>query len=665
MTARQPQRRRSAALRNSPMHAYYRARVKEFMAQSPEVVVGALTSRSALEFRGNERQQVRAWKDEVQLLRSAFAQIPRAQKWSLILEYSMRRLERRPDAVILAPGVIIVIEFKMGAKSHDKSQCEQVEDYALCIRDFHGASRDFIIVPIVCAEHAAHTDSMRPSVVDRVASTILTNARDLPSALRLAAALMQVARSLTGQAFDSGHYSPTPTIVEAVREIYRTHSVAAIWRTDAEGAALLQTARRLRYWVLQARQRKEHILCVVTGTPGAGKSLLGLDLILAESVGRVAGEAAAMLTGNRPLVHVLKRALAADANSRGGAGGVDRALDGALQTLLGYLRQHADEKAEAPPERVIVFDEAQRAWDAATGQELLQRRRSEPALFLEILQRLPWACLVCLVGPGQEINRGEGGMRLWDDALKEEAAAGHPWRVVAATSSSVKRPLRSEVDPTMHLPSSVRAFRNPRYTQWVDTLLSGQIAEAARIATDMLIPPAFLTRDLSELKQWLTLRRRGGRRIGLLMSSGAVRLAAEGIHPPPHSSELSKIECWFLKSLPDFRSSDSLEVPLSEFGCQGLELDYVGLCWGGDLLWSPTQLRWLPRKMKSPRWQAIRKLEAAQFRMNAYRVLLTRAREGLCIYVPQGSAEDTTRLSSEFDDLAQTLLQAGIPAANL
>jgi hypothetical protein len=307
MTSKQLPRRRGATLRNSPMHAYYRARVKEFMAQSPEVVVGALTSRSALEFRGNERQQVRAWKDQVQLLRSTFTQIPKAQKWGLVLEYSMRRLERRPDAVILAPGVIIVIEFKMGAKSHDTSQCEQVEDYALCIRDFHSASREFTIVPIVCAEYATHTDSIRPTIIDRVASTIFTNARDLPSALRLAASLVKSARALTGQAFDSGHYSPTPTIVEAVREIYRAHSVAAIGRTDAEGIALLRTAQRLRHWVLQARKRKEHVLCVVTGTPGAGKSLLGLDLVLAESVGRVAGEAAAMLTGNRPLVHVLKR----------------------------------------------------------------------------------------------------------------------------------------------------------------------------------------------------------------------------------------------------------------------------------------------------------------------------------------------------------------------
>jgi len=182
----------------------------------------------------------------------------------------------------------------------------------------------------------------------------------------------------------------------------------------------------------------------------------------------------------------------------------------------------------------------------------------------------------------------------------------------------------------------------------------------------MTNPPAFLTRELEGLKHWLRLRRRGGRRPGLLMSSAAVRLVAEGIPRPPMSSELKDIESWFLKSWPDFRGSDSLEVPLSEFGCQGLELDYVGLCWGGDLIWSSKEGRWIPRKMSAPVWQIIRRDEKAQHRLNAYRVLLTRAREGVCIYVPKGVTHDETRSASEFDAIASTLLAAGcIPISTI
>ena len=305
-----------------------------------------------------------------------------------------------------------------------------------------------------------------------------------------------------------------------------------------------------------------------------------------------------MLTGNRPLVHVLKGALIADAAPRTTDPGVKRALDGALQTLLGYLRQHAAEDAAPPPERVVVFDEAQRAWDEETGQKLLQRRRSEPELFLEILHRSQWSCLVCLVGPGQEINRGEGGMALWGVAL----AQGSVGRSDVACRGSRIRGARElaavEIDPAFHLSGDIRAYRNAGYDQWVDAVIVRATNRAAELARSMAIPPAFVTRDIAQLRAWLRVRGRGGRRPGLLVSSGAVRLVAEGLPPPPMSADLKEIENWFLKWSPDFRGSDSLQRPLSEFGCQGLELDYVGLCWGGDLIWSRTLSRWAPRSMR-------------------------------------------------------------------
>jgi hypothetical protein len=465
--------------------------------------------------------------------------------------------------------------------------------------------------------------------------------------------------SLPWREFDTAGYNPTPTIVEAARAVYAGHSVVEIGRTDAEGKALQHTAERLRYWAVEAREREEHIVCLVSGTPGAGKTLLGLNLVLADGAGRVAGEPAVMLTGNRPLVHVLRGALIADARARSDNGVLRRAVQGALQTLLDYLRQHTTEGVNPPPEHVVVFDEAQRAWDAETGQKLLQRRRSEPELFLEILRRLPWACLVCLVGPGQEINRGEGGMALWADALSREASAARPWRVVAPPSSMIEGSFPIDVDQALHLASGLRAYRNAGFGEWVDALLSADVDHARQLARAMTSVPAVVTRELGAMKEWLLLRRRGGRRPGLVVSSGATRLVADGLLPAPMSNELHAIENWFLRCWPDFRGSDALEIPLSEFGCQGLELDYVGLSWGGDLVWSQNPPSWMPRRMRAPTWQVIRRTDAARYRLNSYRVLLTRAREGVCIYVPRGSADDPTRSPLEFNAIAEALVAAG------
>ncbi len=228
-------------------------------------------------------------------MRWAFSEVKGSGEWGLLLEYSLRRLGRRPDAVILAPGVIIVVEFKMGAEKHVAHHVEQVEDYALCIRDFHAYSRGFVVAPVVCAEHAPRVVAVRHSVIEAVASVILTNARDLPEALQMAASLgASNAPSVSWRDFDSGGYNPTPTIVDAARAVYAGHSVREIGRSDADGMALQRAAERLRHWILEARRDGQHIVCLVSGTPGAGKSLLGLNLVLADGAGRVAGEPAVM-----------------------------------------------------------------------------------------------------------------------------------------------------------------------------------------------------------------------------------------------------------------------------------------------------------------------------------------------------------------------------------
>jgi hypothetical protein len=286
------------------------------------------------------------------------------------------------------------------------------------------------------------------------------------------------------------------------------------------------------------------------------------------------------------------------------------------------------------------------------------------------MSRSEWACLICLVGPGQEINRGEGGLPLWGGALLEAAQKGRGWQIFGAPQAIGGGPdvgvhglfegspagIMIEADSRLHLSNSIRSYRSPLQVRWVSALLNGELEAAADIAGRMAQPPALISRDLQQVKAWLKQRRRGGRSAGLLTSSGAVRLVAEGIPPAPRSNELDAIAHWFLKPYSDYRSAGALETPLSEFGCQGLELDYVGLCWGGDLLWRDS---WIPRNMAAPNWRELSKEDRRRHRINGYRVLLTRARAGLVIYVPQGDPEDDTRRPSHFDATAQALVAAG------
>lgn len=650
--------------------SFYSATVPEFLATPPDQIIGQLSSRHVIYHAAAQAEQIRAWEAEIAILRQSFLGLDGdTPAWTILIESPLFRLGKRLDAVVLAPGVVAVIEFKIGAKSYLPSHCAQLERYALSLKDFHEASQTRLIFPILCAEHAPPV-SPTNGITDGVANLIFANRETLVDAFRSIQKLCDSsAPPLDGSGFDFSDYRPTPTIVEAAQALYAGHAITDIGRGDAADEELQRAADALRTIASEAEAHRKKVVCFVTGAPGAGKTLLGLDLALK---GRSGTRPAALLSGNRPLVHVLTEALATDSARRSGKPKLEAKYeaDGAIQNLLGYLKEHTD--GGNPPEHVIVFDEAQRAWSAEVGQELMGRPKSEPSLFLEILDRLDWSCLVCLVGPGQEINRGEGGLPLWASALAETVRDGANWEVIAASPAidggemvagdglaSVAEfmtvPLRR--DPRLHLANAIRSYRNPQHGLWVAALLESDIKKAKALAAQMSSPPAYLTRDLNAARAWLRERRKGGRSVGLLCSSGAVRLVGEGVPPAPRSNELGPIGHWFLKPYSDFRSGSALETPMSEFGCQGLEVDYAGLCWGGDLIWEKSV--WLPRMMRAPRWQIVREAEKHRFRLNGYRVLLTRARAGLVIFVPKGSEDDHTRLPSEYDLTADTLLEAG------
>lgn len=650
--------------------AFYAASVAEFLADTDDAILGRLSARHVSQFASAERDQVIAWVREIEILRRAFLSLGvGCETWSILLEVPLLRLNQRLDAVVLASGRVMVVEFKIGAKRYEAADRQQVERYALSLRDFHEVSRSRLIVPILCAEDAP-ARPFRPDVLDGVARTLEANRHTLADALT---AVKTESYDLDDPEhwfeFDNSPYRPTPTIVEAAQALYAGHQIAEIGRGDAADAELQEAADALDDIVAQARARAGKTVCFVTGAPGAGKTLLGLNLALK---GRTGETSSALLSGNPPLVHVLTEALAEDAARRGKLTKAEarRRAEAAIQNLLGYLKEHRD--GAIPPEHVVIFDEAQRAWDAEVGKKLMGREESEPAAFLNILDRLGWACLVCLVGPGQEINRGEGGLALWGEALVDAARRGRPWTIVAAPQavrggedvagagliSTLAHTLDIREERRIHLANSIRAYRNALHGQWVAALLDSDLAKARRLTLDMTGPPAVITRDLDTAKAWLRDRRRGGRSVGLLVSSGAVpRLIAEGVPPAPRSNELDAIAHWFLKPYTDYRSSGALEIPMSEFGCQGLEIDYAGLCWGGDLIWGAGG--WTPRQLSAPNWRAVRDEDKRRFRVNGYRVLLTRARAGLVVYVPAGEPEDPTRAPEAFDGIASALVEAG------
>jgi hypothetical protein len=539
----------------------------------------------------------------------------------------------------------------------------------MSLRDFHEVSQRRTIVPILCAERAPSREILA-RVTDGVSNVLHVNQDTLAEAFMAVRHQSYEVHDVGDgwHEFDQSPYRPTPTIVQAAQALYAGHQIADIGRGDAADEELRLAANALDEIVAEARAGACKTVCFVTGAPGAGKTLLGLNLALK---GRAGETSSALLSGNPPLVHVLTEALAEDAAKRSSLPMAEarRQAGAAIQNLLGYLREHNE--TSDPPEHVVVFDEAQRAWDAELGEKLMGRSQSEPEMFLSILDRLAWACLVCLVGPGQEINRGEGGLALWGQALVAASKQGRPWRVVAAPQAlrggadvagpglipSAGHGLTLKEDRRIHLANSMRAYRNALHGRWVAALLEGRIDEARRLSLEMAAPPAILTRDLSAAKAWLLDRRRGGRTVGLLASSGAVRLIADGVPPTPRSNELGAIGHWFLKPHSDFRSSGALEIPMNEFGCQGLELDYTGLCWGGDLIWKGGH--WLPRQMRAPKWQVQQSADKKRYRINGYRVLLTRARAGLVIFVPQGDASDPTRDPAELDATATALERAG------
>jgi hypothetical protein len=651
--------------------AYYTAGIATFMADATETILGALSVRSGTV----EASQRDAWVAEIAVLKTALA----ACDGTLFIEFDVPRIGSRIDAVLIAGAAVIVIEFKVGEREFRVAHRNQVWDYALDLKNFHQASHQAAIVPILVATEAVDSGPhLLPAADDGVYPPIMCNAERLGEAIRLALdATYGSAAPLDALAWARAAYQPTPTIIEAAQALYAHHSVDAIARHDAGAQNLGVTSARVEEIIESARREGRKAIVFVTGVPGAGKTLVGLNVATRKRDD--VPTHAVFLSGNGPLVRVLSEALARDevAQQRRKK---DSTRKGVIQQKIKAFIQNVHHFRDAglnsngpPPDRVVIFDEAQRAWNREMTSEFMRRKKgrpgfseSEPEFLLSYLNRhSDWAVVICLVGGGQEINRGEAGISAWLDAVSArfiewtayisptltdtEYDAGHALQTLGNKAAVVQ-------DASLHLSVSMRSFRAEHVSKFVKAVLDREVGEAR----DLLVKfspryPIAMTRDLGRAKSWIRAHARGSERFGLVASSGAQRLK-------PHAVDV-RVEVdpvhWFLNDRDDTRSSFYLEDAATEFQVQGLELDWVCVTWDADFRFG--QNDWSCHAFVSSRWQNVKKLDRRQYLRNAYRVLLTRARQGMVIFMPPGDPNDATRTPEYYDSTFSYLRSVGIP----
>jgi hypothetical protein len=648
------------------MRPWFAQNLGEFRSQTPAQIAASLAYEQAARFGTLELKQRDSWEASAALLQDALAEGDAT--WHIFMECDLLRLEKRADAILLTDRAIFMLEFKMGTQKPDLNDLRQTDNYAMDLHDFHAGSRGLPIIPVLIAPSLPQRDLDLPLFWHGVAPVMVANAamlRDIVA--RAQAAIPRPAKPIDANAWAHAAYRPVPSVLEAARLLYRRNAVPDIGATRADAHNLTRTTDAIARVIAKAKTKDGRYVVFVTGIPGAGKTLCGLNLVF----GALRESGAAFLSGNVPLVTVLREALARDAAPQGGAAfqAAERAARTALQNVHRFLEHHVIHAHETPEARIIVFDEAQRAWDQAQATRDGQRRKShlslsEPAHTLEIMARHDgWSVIVALIGNGQEINTGEAGLAEWGRVI----AASPSWRAVAAQRSITAADPAQRLakgaapwlafDDDLDLQTPIRSLRSSRGTEWVDAVLRGDARAACAIAEATPELPYYITRDAKAWRAALRARTRGLRRAGLVASAGARRLRAEGL-----GVQVPDIADWFLKRWPDIRSSEALETFATEYDCQGLELDVVGLAWGGDFLRYAGQ--WRARRFVGHRWQIVRGAEEQRYILNTYRVLLTRARYETIIWVPPGSASDdpfhdATRPSAEMDALADFLRASG------
>jgi hypothetical protein len=649
---------------------WYGAPIPKFVAAPAENVVGQITFNSDFAIMPTQRD---AWRAQIEFLRSHL----KGLTGSIFFEFNIPRMGRRIDVVLVIGPVIFAIEFKVGEKTFDRAAIDQVWDYGLDLKNFHEASHHASVIPILIATEATECPPIELSAdADKLFRPIVVDPGSFRGILETALAKISGA-AVDADAWARASYHPTPTIIEAARALYAQHSVEAIARFDAGAQNLHITSRRIEELVNEAQAKGRKRICFVTGVPGAGKTLVGLNLATRREENEPTH--AVFLSGNGPLVAVLREALTRDEVARRRKQGekvrkgkVGESVKAFIQNVH-HFRDDALIDSGPPIEHVVIFDEAQRAWNLRqTANFMLRKKRvarfadSEPEFLVSFMdRRKDWAVIVCLVGGGQEINTGEAGIDAWLDAVNRrfpdwemfissrltdsEYAAGRVLDIVR------ERP-RTHFDDSLHLAVSMRSFRAENVSLFVKALLDCDKAGAKKAFAELSARyPIAVTRDLNAAKRWIRDRARGTERYGLVASSKAMRLKPYAIDirvsvDPVH---------YFLNDKHDTRSSYYLEDAATEFQVQGLELDWVCVGWCGDFRFNGSG--WDYHDFRGDRWCNISNPDNRNYLRNAYRVLLTRARQGMVVFVPPGDATDPTRLPAFHDSTFEYLSELGLP----
>jgi hypothetical protein len=653
--------------------AWYGAPIAEFFKDSAEHILGALAHGSGRAYAPIDPAQSEAWLAEIAILKDQLVGLT----GHIFLEFTIPRMGRRIDAVLLIDSVIILLEFKVGASKFDRAGRDQVWDYALDLKNFHEGSHQSTIVPVLIAtgaETAVHLDLTLAN--DRVATPLTSTAGGLRRVIeRILNFVALVPRDWSR--WEASPYRPTPTIIEAALALFTHHSVESIARHDAGAENLRSTSKRIEELIECAKREHRKLICFVTGVPGAGKTLVGLNVATLHR-NNEARDPAVYLSGNGPLVKVLREALIRDEFNRRKAAGerISKVQVGTpVKSFIQNVHHFRDEalRSDAPPyDHVVIFDEAQRAWNLEkTAQFMKQRKgvpdfsRSEAEFLISYLDRhSDWAVIVCLVGGGQEIHTGEAGIAAWLEAASikfplwdlyisdrltdSEYAAGRALDLVR------NRPA-ARLEPNLHLSVSMRSFRAEHVSEFVKAVLDCDGRQARTLLGELEDRyPIGLTRNLKDAKKWILGHARGTERYGMVASSKAMRLKPYAIDirvavDPIH---------WFLNERDDTRSSWYLEDCATEFQVQGLELDWACVTWDGDLRYGRDD--WSYHDFRGTRWNNINNTDARAYLRNAYRVLLTRARQGMVIFVPPGDLTDPTRQPAYYDRTFEYLAEIGL-----
>lgn len=634
-------------------------------------IIGTLANAS---FGAVDSEQLRAWKSQIEILTPALEGL----EGSIYFEFTIPRLGGRIDAVVLVAGAIIPIEFKVGETLYTRGNIDQAWDYALDLKYFHEASHDADIFPILCATEANSFDgSWQPKHPDGVRPPLRTNKKQLTVAIHTAIRESTAGR-ISEENWGSSPYRPTPTIIEAAKSLYAQHSVDAISRSDAGAKNLRITSKRVEAIIDEARACNKKAIVFVTGVPGAGKTLVGLNVATKRDDPKSPTHAV-FLSGNGPLVSVLQESLIRDEVSRlrqkgdkPRKGDVAAKVKPFIQNVHHFRDEGVRDRIRPPHDHVVIFDEAQRAWNREKTIDFMRRKKnqpdfseSEPQFLIGCLDRhKDWSVVVCLVGGGQEIHTGEAGIGAWLQAVLEH----YPdWEIHVSAelsgseyaaqdwiaSLSAQQRLRSDLD--LHLSVSMRSFRSENVSGFVKAMLDVDLAQAEQMLAEVTAKfPIHKTRNLDEAKEWLRTQARGTERYGLLASSQGYRLKPHAIDvrvpiDPVH---------WFLNERSHVRSSYYLEDAATEFQVQGLELDWACVIWDADLRFDGH--RWSFHSFRGDKWTKVHKEDRMRYMINAYRVLMTRARQGMVVFVPPGDSKDATRVPGFYNGVWNWLDRVGV-----